>query len=78
MLSGRSDSAAHPTTRCLERAGRGFSVGPCLVIKADCRELVKEGSAHRHNAGHAAAPRAEAEFAPQLAALGRAAGLGLG
>lgn len=50
-------------------------MGLCLLIKCDCRELVKaEGSTHRHSAG---APGAEAEFAPQNAALGRAAGLEL-
>lgn len=53
-------------------------MGPCLLIKSDRREFVKaEGSAHRHNAGDAGAPGAEAEFASQRAALGRAAGLEL-
>lgn len=47
-------------------------MGPCLLIKPDCRELVKaEGCAHRHNDGDTR------EFSSQHAALGRAAGLGL-
>lgn len=75
VLSGRCDSTEHPTTRCLGRAGTGSSVGPCLLIKCDCREFVTaEGSAHRHNAG---AMGAKAEFASQHAALDKAAGLEL-
>lgn len=48
-------------------------MGPCLLIKCDCREFVgAEGSAHRHNAGDAGALGAKAEFASQHAALDKA------